>query len=59
MILQVGWTDGGKTVCIHVQTKRTSFCVDMTPDEGEELANNLLRIVNVACNESASKGMVE
>lgn len=55
MITMVGWTDGGKHVCIHVQTKRTQFSVDMTPDEGEELANDLLRVVNVARNERASK----
>lgn len=55
MITRVGWTDGGKHVCIHVQTMRTHFSVDMTPDEGEELANDLLWVVNVARNERASK----
>lgn len=55
MITMVGWTDGGKTVCIHVQTKRTLFTVDMTPEKGRELANNLLRVVEIACKERASK----
>ena len=51
----VEYGEGGKTVCIHVQTTRVSFAVDMSPEDGEELANNLLRVVGIAKMERASK----
>lgn len=55
MITMVGWSDGGKTVCLFVQTKRTQFSVDMTPDEGEKLANDILRVVEIAERERTSR----
>ena len=55
MITMVGWSDGGKTVSLFVQTKRTQFSVDMSPEQGRELANDLLRVVEIASRERASK----
>lgn len=55
MITMVGWADGGKIVCLHAQTKRTSFCMDMSPEQGRELANDLLRVVEIAERERASR----
>ena len=55
MIAQVGRTEDGN-LCIHVQTKRTMFTVTMTPEEGRELAENIIWSIEILCGKKAVDG---